>query len=90
MNVQSVVRSMPWVKWQKGISKCYTDTSYSKTEKRIRFKFDRCVVYVHDCETQEAELIKALTEAGHKAVMVQVLRNYISVWQEFSICNREM
>jgi hypothetical protein len=40
LKVQEIVRSMPWLLWTPGHSKCYVDTSYTKTKKKVRFKFD--------------------------------------------------
>lgn len=38
--VQEIVRSVLPSMWHAGYSKCYRDTSYTKTKRKVRFKFD--------------------------------------------------
>jgi len=88
MKVQDVVRSMPWVKWERGLSQCYRDTSYTRTQKKIRFKFDRIETTYADkagLEIQTAELTTALFADGHEVELVQVLPNHVCIWQSFPI-----
>lgn len=38
--VQDVFREVFPAAWRPGLSKCYRDTSYTKTKRKVRFKFD--------------------------------------------------
>lgn len=94
MIVQQVVRSLPFVKWTPGWSKCYKDTSYTRTKKKVRFKFDYIDVLGYDnlpkvCDFEpfneaskklEAELKEALEVHGHKIQLVSVSPINIIVW----------
>lgn len=90
MKIQQLVRSLPWVKWEPGYSICYRDTSYTKTARKVRFKFYLIGTGMKPGDwtegaAREAE-VRALLEAdGHKIEDVQVLSGVIQIWQKFPI-----
>lgn len=90
MKVQDIVRSMPWVTWNRGYSVCYRDTGYTRTKKTVRFKFEYLTTDLKreadgGYTKHEAELAAALETAGHPVVQVQVLNGFVCIWQAFPI-----
>jgi len=93
MKVQEIVRSVPWMKWTPGRSKCYRDESFTRTKRKLRFKFDYIqtdlninqATGVYDPEPFEKELRDLLKQHGHETSFVEVLDGYVAVYQEFPI-----
>ena len=89
MKVQDVVRSMSWVEWNRGYSKCYRDTGYTRTKRTVRFKFEYLTTDITPVDrayaAYEIELAAALEAAGHPVVQVQVLNGFVCIWQAFPI-----
>jgi len=90
MKIQDIVRSMPWVTWVRGESKCYCDTSYTRTARKVRYKFvdiktDLAKTSGQGYELHEAAVATALEEHGHTSVQVQVLDGHVCIWQAFPI-----
>ena len=89
--VQAIVRDVPGVTWNKGFSKCYKDTSYTRTKKKTRFNFDRVQVDTagkgFNCDTDPLveTITKALTDEGHKIEAVLVYDEAILIYQEIAI-----
>lgn len=70
--VQTLVRGIPGIKWIPSFSKIYKDTSYSKTQKKVRFNFDK---FYYDGDLTSAELeakiVGVLNSAGHSISYIQ-------------------
>ena len=84
MIVQQVVRSIEGFVWEPGFSNCYKDTSYTKTKKKVRFKFDRVEVK-GDLNFFRTTLLQALEQNGHKIDTCHVYDDTVLIWQEFPI-----
>jgi len=84
LKVQQIVKSFPEVVWERGFSICYRDQSYTKTKKKICFKFDRIEVK-GDLGVFKTKLEQALKDEGHVIDLCRVYKDEILIWQEFSI-----
>lgn len=87
--VQKVVRSVPDITWTPGYSRCYRDTSYTKTKRKVRFNFQVRVAGAKNQQftipTAQQAIEKALTNANVPFVEVIVFDNAVYVYQEFPI-----
>lgn len=97
ITVQSIVRSVD-VGWQKGTSVCYSDTSYTKTRKKRRLKFDNMATLFGEMRSTSPEyearekmlhkrLVDGLAAAGFviEPTNIHVYPGVVLIYEEWPI-----
>lgn len=72
VKVQTLIRSIPGIKWIPGFSKIYKDPNYSRTAKRVRYNFEE-FYYDGDLDANalEKKIVETLTSSGHAIECIQ-------------------
>jgi len=89
--VQQTVRGVKCVTWTPGLSVCYNDASYSRTHRKVRYKFERVSVagktdkYGVEVPNAARAIRRALKKARIPIDTLLVFKYTILLYQKFPI-----